>query len=87
MCPFFSPKDWCPPCMSVPHFVLCKNECQRTGVLHGHKKDMCWLESSGDRISQSPRVHPWILKVTLFFKSFLLRSTPRGREFYDVFRI
>ena len=87
MCPSLSPKDRYPPWMEVPHFVLCKNGCQRTGNLNGHNKDMCRLESSGDRIGRSPRVHPWVLKATLFFKSFFLRSTPRERVFYDLFRI
>ena len=73
MCPSFSPKDRYPPWMGVPHFVLCKNGCQRTGGPNCHKEDMCQLKSSGNRISQSPRVHLWILKATLFFKSFLLR--------------
>ena len=87
MCPSLSPKDQFLPWMGVPHFVLCKNGCQRTSGPNGNKKDMCRLESSGDRISRSPKVHPWILKATLFFKFFLLRSTLRERVFYDVFRI
>ena len=87
MCPCLSPKDRYLSWMGVPHFVLCKNGCQRTGGRNGHKKDMCRLESSDDRISRSPRVHSWLSKATLFFKSFLLRSTPKERVFYDVFRI
>ena len=40
---------------------------------NGNEKNMCRLESCGDRIVWSPRVHPWVLKATLFFKSCLLR--------------
>ena len=81
------PRTSTPPWMGALHFVFCKNGCQRTGGLNGNKKDMCQLESSSDRIGRSSKVHPWILKATLFFKFFLLRSTPRERVFYDVFRI
>ena len=73
-----SPKDRLPPpppflpWMGVPHCTLCKDRCQRTGGPNGQEKDMCQLESSGDWIGKSP----WVLKATLFFKSFLLRGTP-----------
>jgi hypothetical protein len=54
MCPSLLPKDQYPTWMGVPHFVLCKDGCQRTGSPNGHKKDMCWLESFGDWIDRSP---------------------------------
>ena len=60
-----------PPWMGVPLFVLCKNGCQWTGGPNGNEKDMCRLESYSDRIVRSPMLHPWVLKATLFFKSFL----------------
>ena len=46
-----------PTWMGVPHFVLCKDGCQRTGGSNIHKKEMCQLESSSDRISRSHWVH------------------------------
>ena len=46
-----------------PHFVLCKNGCQRTGGPNRNEEDMCRLESYGDQIGRSPRVHPWVLKL------------------------
>ena len=67
-----SPKDRYPPWMGGLHCTLCKDWCQRTGGPNGQEKDVCWLESSSDRIGRSP----WVLKVALFFKSFLLRGTP-----------
>jgi hypothetical protein len=70
-----SPKDWYPPWMGVPLFVLCKNGCQRIGGTNGNEKDKCRLESYGDRNGRSLRLRPWVLKATLFFKSFLLGRT------------
>lgn len=45
---------------------------------NGQEKDMCRLESSGDRIGLSPWVQSWKLKAILFFKPFLLRGSPRA---------
>jgi hypothetical protein len=73
MCPSLSPKDRYPPWMGVSLFVLCKSGCQRTGGSNGNEKDMCRLESYGDYINRSPRLHHGVLKATLFFRSFLLR--------------
>ena len=84
MCPSLSPKDRYPPRMGVPHFVLCKNGCQRIGGPNGNEKDTCRLESYGDWIGRSPRVHPWVLKATLFFKSFLLRRTSIASHLHKV---
>ena len=44
---------------------------------NGQEKDMCRLESSGDRIGMSPWIHLWILKAILFFQPFPLRVPPR----------
>ena len=72
MCPSLAPKYRYPPWMGVPHFVLCKNGSQRTSGSNNNKKDMCQLESYGDRIGRSPRVPPWVIKASLFFKCFPL---------------
>ena len=53
--------------------------CARTGGPNSHKKDMCQLESPDDRIVRSPWVCTNLLKVALFFKSFLLRGTLRAQ--------
>ena len=74
---WLSTKNRYPTWMGVPHIVLCTNGWQRMGGPNNHKKNMCRLESSGDWIGQSPKVYSWVLKATLFFKSFLFR-TPRA---------
>jgi hypothetical protein len=38
MCPSLSPKDRYPSWILVPHFVLCRNGCQRTGGPNSHKR-------------------------------------------------
>ena len=65
MCPSLSPKDRYASRMGVPHFVLCKNGCQRAGGPNGNEKDMCWLASYGDQVVRSPRVHRWVLQANL----------------------
>ena len=74
MCPSLSPKNWYPTWMGVPHSMLCKDWCQRTGGPNDHKKDMCRLESSGDQIVRSP----WGTKGHFVLQVLFLRSTPRA---------
>jgi hypothetical protein len=62
------------PRTGTPHgWVSLIIHCARTGGPNSQEKDICQLESAGDRKGQSSWVHPWVLKAILFLKPFLLR--------------